>query len=368
MAPARFRSWVAVAAALLLTSCMVERPVAPPAPEPERSRALIERLLPAGVHDREGWAADIYDGLTLQSLKPSRQNICAVLAVTAQESGFQVDTVIPDLGQIAWKEIDARAAHADIPSFLVHGALRLKSRTGRTYAERIDAARTEKDLSDIYEDFIGAVPLGEKLFGERNPIRTRGPMQVSVAFAEQYQLLRPYPWPVQRSIPDELFTRRGSLYFGIAHLLAYPAAYGHELYRFADYNAGQYASRNAAFQAAAGIVTGTRLVQDGALVAKQTDAQDAGSTQAALLGAAAKLGLSSGEIHDALAQERSPDFERTRLYRVVFEQADRRHGAPVPRALLPHIDLHGPKISRRLTTAWYAQRVEGRYQSCLRAP
>jgi len=29
-----------------------------------------------------------------------------------------------------------------------------------------------------------AVPLGRTLFAESNPIRTRGPMQVNVAFAE----------------------------------------------------------------------------------------------------------------------------------------------------------------------------------------
>lgn len=367
MVSVRFRCVIATAAALLLNSCMVQRPAAPPTASPDESRALIERLLPPNVHDREGWAADIYDALSLQALKASRQNICAVLAVVAQESGFQVNTIIPGLGPMAEKEIDARAEHAGIPLFLVHGALKLTSPTGRTYAERIDAAHTEKDLSDIYEDFIGSVPLGVKLFDERNPIRTRGPMQVSVSFAEQYQLVKPYPWPVQRSVADELFSRRGSLYFGIAHLLAYPAGYDRELYRFADYNAGQYSSRNAAFQSAVGIATGTPVPEDGALVPKQAGAADAGSTEAALRGAASRLGVTEEEIHAALAEERTADFERTHLYRLVFEQADHRQGRTLPRFMLPHIDLHGPKISRRLTTAWYAQRVDGRYQACMRS-
>ena len=35
---------------------------------------------------------------------------------------------------------------------------------GRTWAARIDAVRTERELSEIYEDFIGMVPMGRRLF------------------------------------------------------------------------------------------------------------------------------------------------------------------------------------------------------------
>jgi len=69
---------------------------------------------------------------------------------------------------------------------IVHGVLELESPTGHSYRDRIDKARTEKELSDIYEDLIGAVPMGRTLFADRNPIRTRGPMQVHIAFAEQF--------------------------------------------------------------------------------------------------------------------------------------------------------------------------------------
>ena len=61
------------------------------------------------------------------------------------------------------------------------------------------------------------MPLGRSLFASWNPIRTRGPMQVNVAFAEQFASERPYPYPVKVSIADEVFTRRGSVYFGTAH-------------------------------------------------------------------------------------------------------------------------------------------------------
>ena len=160
-------------------------------------------------------------------------------------------------------------------------ALRLSSSTGRSYSDRIDGAKTEKDLSEIFEDFTGAVPLGRTLFAGWNPVRTRGPMQVNIAFAEQYAAARPYPYPVKVSIADEVFTRRGSLYFGIAHLFAYSPSYDKYIYRFADFNAGQYASRNAAFQSALSSVSGMALVRDGALLTHDSSVKDAGDTELA---------------------------------------------------------------------------------------
>ncbi len=190
-------------------------------------------------------------------------------------------------------------------------------------------------------------------------------MQVNIAYASQYAAARPYPYPVKVSMADELFTRRGGLYFGIAHLLAYPASYDRYLYRFADFNAGQYSSRNAAFQAAVSVVSGLPLTRDGALLPRDSTTKGAGgSTEVALRALAARLHLSEREIHSALEQERMKEFEHTRLYRAVFDLADRTKRAPLPRAVVPRIDLHGPKISRKLTTVWYAERVNGRFERC----
>jgi hypothetical protein len=356
---------LAVGFATLLTSCAGWHPVTPVRPKPPGARALIDRLLPGSVSDRAGWSEDIYAGFTYLGIEPTRERVCAVIAITEQESSFQIDAPVSGLGAIAWREIDRRAERAGVPRAIVHGVLQLNSSTGRSYADRIDSARTEKELSDIFEDFTGSLPLGRTLFASWNPIRTRGPMQVNVAYAEKFAASRPYPYPVKVSIADEVFTRRGSIYFGIAHLLAYSARYDRYLYRFADYNAGQYSSRNAAFQNAVSIAAGVPLVPDGALLAHDGDASEPGSTELALDTLADRLSLTQGAIHSALEQPRSEDFQNSALYGRVFALAERTSGHPLSVATVPQINLQGPKITRSLTTAWYAHRVDDRFNRCL---
>ena len=338
-----------------------------PAPQrPLDIKAQIASLMPAGTQDRTGWAADIYGAMKALDIPPNPSNICAVLAVAEQESSFRADPTVPGLSRIAWEEIDRRAERMGVPKFAVRGALSLNSPTGKTYAERIDAVRTEREMSEIFEDFIGMVPLGKRLFAGWNPVRTGGPMQVSIAFAERHARDKPYPYPVAESIRHEVFTRRGGLYFGIAHLLDYPAAYDKPLYRFADFNAGRYASRNAAFQNAASLASGLPVDLDGDLVRPDGDGEvRPGSTEAAVRALAKRLGMGQTAIRRALEQGDSTDFERSPLYRKVFELADEEGRRPVPRTILPRIQLQSPKITRKLTTEWFANRVDERHRHCL---
>jgi hypothetical protein len=347
-----------------LAGCVAQPPSVTGPSASTQAQTLISTLLPQSLGDRPGWVHDIQGSFTALGLSADESHVCAVIAVVEQESGFQVNPVIPDLGPIASQEIDRRAASLGLPLLLVHASLELRSPDGRTFAARIHAARTEEELSDIYEDFIRQVPLGQRLFEDWNPIRTRGPMQVNVAFARRFANLRAYPYPISTSLEEELFTRRGSLYFGTAHLLAYSAPYDSYLYRFADYNAGQYASRNAAFQSALALIAGSPLPADGSLLPGQ--GHELGSTEAALLQIKDRLHLGSADIHRALGDGNQQRFEQSAVYREVFMLAERRAGRPLPRARLPDIKLAGPKITRTLTTRWYAQRVYGRFTSCER--
>ncbi len=351
------------AALTLIAGCASE----PASRGPQRSaadvRAQLVSLLPSTLADRDGWAADIQSAFDRLAITASTENLCAALAVTEQESTYVADPVVPGLARIAREEIERRAGRLGVPAFVVRAALQLESGNGRTYADRLDAVRTERQLSQLYEDLIAQVPLGKRLFADANPVRTGGPMQVGIAFAERHAADRAYPYPVADSIRNEVFTRRGGMYFGIAHLLGYPASYDRHLYRFADFNAGWYASRNAAFQAAVATATGRTLARDGDLVLPE--AGRIGETEAAVRTLGPDIGLGDAAIRRALEQGDSQDFERSDLYRKVFMLADRKAGRTLPRALVPTIDLQSPKFTRKLTTAWFADRVQQRYRRCV---
>jgi hypothetical protein len=356
-----FLQFLLLAPLAVLAGCSSQGTQSLPDRSPEQVRARVVQLLPASIADRQGWATDIQAAFAAQGLAPSDENLCSVLAVAEQESNFQADPPVPGLAKIARTEINRRASKLHIPEFVVRSALNISSANGKTYNQRLDAARTEGQLSAIFDDFIGMVPLGKSLFGNLNPVHTGGPMQVSIAFAQK--LARDYPYPVAGSIRQEVFTRRGGMYFGIAHLLGYPVDYTQSLYRFADFNAGWYASRNAAFQNAVSQLSGIPLALDGDLTVPGSYAL--GSTERAARALGKQLDLSDNAIRNQLLKGDRLEFDQTDLYRKVFAMADRQQGKPLPRAVLPGITLQSPKITRTLTTAWFAKRVDERRQRCM---
>jgi Protein of unknown function (DUF1615) len=358
-----FRS-VVLAGTVLVSACTNPQLREPPI-DPDVARAEIAKHLPTKVGNREAWAVDIFAAFESLSIRPTTENICAVVAVTEQESTFQVNPPVPGLATIARREIDSRAARYHIPGVAVNAALALESPSGATYRERLDKVKTEKELNDIFEDFINIVPLGGRLFGSLNPVRTAGPMQVSIAYAEQHADEKKYPYPVHSTIRNEVFTRRGGMYFGMAHLLDYPADYDDMLFRFADFNAGHYASRNAAFQNAVSILAKTPLALDGDLLLHGSTASEPSRTELAIRKLGDRLDLSDAAIRRDLEHGDQSDFAETQLYKRIFGHGDKGRGSPLPRAVVPKIRLESPKITRKLTTEWFAKRVDERYEKCL---
>ena len=326
-------------------------------------RAELERKLPKSLQDRAGWARDIESAFTAMDIDPSASNLCAAMAVIEQESTYRVDPPVPGLAKIARAEIESRAERFHIPDFLLNAMLARKSGDGRTYEQRLQTVRTEQELSALFEDMISRVPLGTKMLQGLNPIRTGGPMQVRISFAKAHA--GSYPFPLgPGGIRAEVFSRRGGLYFGIKHLLDYPNSYSKPLYNFADFNAGRYASRNAAFQRAVALASGLSLQLDGDLLLPKAAMDEPGATEAALR-RLRPLAMSDEAIRKALQLSNRHSFENSALYVDVFERAEAAIKGPLARARVPEIDLSSPKISRQLTTAWFADRVNGRWKKCM---
>ena len=381
----RFGYW-AIAVALLAGCASLEPPAGPPLPpdlatrpdgrtgrswpttlEEHEAQSRIARLINPTVKDRQGWSADLHAAFAALEIPHATETYCAAIAVIEQESSFQVDPVVTGLPDIVRREFDQRAERYGVPKFLVAAALKTRSPTGKTYDQRIDALRTEKQLNALFEDMSGELPLGRQLLADYNPVHTAGPMQVSIEFAKEHARDKRYPWPIADTVRDEVFTRRGGLYFGVAILLDYPAPYDQVAYRFADFNAGRYASRNAAFQAALARASRKPVTLDGDLLRYQDgDAiAEPSQVESTLRSLTASLRLSDREIRRDLLLEKSADFTDSALYQRLFELADRAAGKPLPRQAMPAINLKSPKIIRKLTTEWFAKRVDERYRNCL---
>lgn len=84
-----------------------------------------------------------------------------------------------------------------------------------------------------------------------------------------------------------------------------------------------------------------------------------------MLSLAASLQMSDSAIHRALLKSEREDFANGKLYARVFGVAEGVEGRPLPYAVLLGITLKSPKITRKLTTAWFATRVDQRWQRCM---
>lgn len=339
----------------------------PPVLAPDAGLEFVFQRIPAGIADRRGWAQDVHRAFLALNLPVIDTHVCAALAIIEQESSWQADPTVAGLPRIVRSEIEKRRTRYGIPKVVLDTALLKTSPDGRSYRARIDSLRTERQTSALFEDMIAELPFGKTLLADQNPIRTGGPMQVSIRFAEEFVSRGGYPYPRTDTVRHEVFSRRGGLFFGIANLLAYPADYPEPIYRFADFNAGHYSSRNAAFQAAVTRGGGAKLALDGDLLRYVDGApsREPSATQKALHALAGRLGLSARNIDQDLALEKAPGFSSTRLYQRTFALAERQAGQALPREMIPRIDLASPKIQRKLTTEWFARRVEIRYRACL---
>jgi len=198
-------------------------------------------------------------------------------------------------------------------------------------------------------------------------------MQVSVDFALEVAKRRrwlPMTLDDVYALRDELYTRHGGMYYGVLLLLGYETGYGKKLYRFADFNAGRYSSRNAAFQSQIAELSGNTLAADGDLLLYDKSGKvgsGVSNTEKALRAVLnnSNFELTDEDIRKDLLREKDNDFVKTLTYsalRATYEQvAKKRPGF----AMVPNIALSSPKIKSKMTTRNFAESVDRRYQSCM---
>jgi hypothetical protein len=346
-------------------------------------RTLSRSFIPAGI-DRAGWAADIHAALDANGIRPTRSNVCSVMAVIAQESTFTANPEVKGLGPMAEQQIKAKLANLPVlPTAAAQGAelfLAMQPTPEKSYLKQIRAAKTERDLDLVYRNLVfflfkqfattrllNTSAVARRIDAE-NPVATLGSMQVSAVFAiaevekaKGHRLGLSAMWKLR----DELYTRKGGVSYGTRMLLGYRAGYGSRLYVFADYNAGRYASRNAAFQHMVAELSGEDLARDGDLLIYKAGAPkaDPSATEKALR--SIDLGLDDDVIRADLEMEKEDRFRNSMSYTRVAEAYAAETGKPAPYAMLPQIRLKSPKIRHGMTTEGFARAVMRRYERCM---
>ena len=124
-----------------------------------------------------------------------------------------------------------------------------------------------------------------------------------------------------------------------------------------------------AFQRLVSALSGQRLAPDGDLLSYAEGAAAPSATYRAVLTALARHGVTADPqavLRDLRQEKRAALFD-TATYRQIAALHRQRTGYAITEAM-PQIRLQSDKIQRRLTTEWFAGRVDTRYRQCLRAP
>jgi hypothetical protein len=376
--------WVAVL--LVASGCGPARGPVTPGGAPELRPSDIAALIDPHMKDREAWGQAVAEALRASALPADPPSVCAVLAIIGQESTFQEDPVVPGLAKLVEARLERHRSKLGplgkpVFSRLLAGH---SARDPRSFEERLRKVRTERDLDRVFRDLLAhyesehaaafeAATLAGKLFdleslAELNPITTAGPMQVSVRFAEQWA--RDHGRKPEE-VREALYTRNGGVLYGTARLFGHRAGYAKMIFRFADYNAGVYTSRNAALQAQLGKLLGKSLALDGDLLRYEKDgspSDDDSQTLKALRAWRAQFApkLDEDQLEDDVRLEKTEGFEATATWKALVASFTAKLGH-AEYAILPEVTLESPKMTRKLSTAWFAQSVDRRYQACLAA-
>lgn len=364
-----------------LATCQKAQPPAPAARTPVLGPKAIARLIvDADIVDKAGWAQDVAEALDAAGQKRTARNVCQVLAIIEQESGYQEDPVVPGLGDVVAGELDRLFGKLGPAAGPVRAALLDHEGPGGsgTFEQRLRRVRTEAEADRLYREIAAfhrarhpglakvMDVLAPDLIEENNPITTAGSMQVSVRWAIAQQAERGRSPEATR---DWLYTRAGGVEAGTARLFA-TDDYADPTHRFADFNAGPYASRNAGLQARVTTLTGIELVRDGDILAYHDDGSPKRTTTNTLRALEAFATQHAPELTPArirrdARKEKQADFVETDTWQAVSAAFRAQLGRDPAPAIVPRVTLESPKFTRALTTQWFAENARRRYDSCM---
>lgn len=377
-----------IAFAVWLAVALAQPPLAQASAEPALSRSDVQRLahrIIAGNKDPDGWGKDIWDALSNNGIATRHGNVCAVMAVIEQESTFTANPRVKGLGALAEREIEDKLSQIPmLPQAAAQGVkwfLANRPTPAKSYLKLIRAARSERDLDLVFRNmtfslfreyastvFLNAPPVARRVDAV-NPVSTLGSMQVSVRFAldetervSGRRLEMNGIWKLR----DELYTRQGGVNHGTRMLLGYHAGYNSRLHVFADFNAGRFASRNAAVQHMVAKLAAQKLALDGDMLIYERGIATSAVSATEKAIRRLKLGLTDETVRADLLKEKAYAFRDTQTYRRIAEIYAKKTGKPAPYAMVPQIKLDSPKLSRSMTTERFARAVMRRYDKCLK--
>ncbi len=346
--------------------------------DPGMSADRVAAYVRSGTDEPLAWARAVRSGLTAAGRPVDEDHVCQVLAIIEQESGYDADPEVAGLAGIVERELETELkAKLGFLADEVASAVLDVAPEGeeKTFRQQLHEVRTERDLDELFQAIVahqearapavGTVvrALAPRLVERLNPVSTAGSMQVKVGWAQAHEVSKGMEPEAVRAL---MYTVEGGVRYGTLRLFE-TASYPEPIHRFADFNAGPYASRNAALQEQLSVLEGVELVRDGDLLAYNGRGkpvrEQRGETYGTVMGFLAERGVGEKQGRKDLELEKSAELEGTSTWALVKEAYREEHGEPAY-AVVPKVQLDSPKLTGAWTTASFAERVQRRYEDC----
>ena len=345
--------------------------------------------------DPERWLDAINDALYARDADCGDDDfLLLVLSTIQMESGVRADPPLaePDLEALFVRRKEQLAGENLLAASLLtasslDGDLRRKLRQdtlrGRVRSERDLARYMDGDLRPWLRDYLERnFLMPEGLAGKAearwlpDPVKTIGPMQVNTLKAWRNAKARGEPIDSPEEMRRLLLTPDTALERGIdegvALLLKSYRAYRPVLsaedavfYAGADYNAGEFSCRNAAYQEMLAAISGRRLSLDGDLLLYREGEPTEVPSRSELAAREALPSIDPARIRKDLLLEKEPDFGETATAQGICERYRQSTGKDCPAARVP-AGADNPKADLKLGRAYtpenYARGLFAKYK------